>query len=244
MADRRMMDERNTGKMVAARVITVEDKEITIFESEQKGAPLVIINTFENEGEKVWEQLRHITSTPVSLAAIGKINWNDEMSPWPIDPVTKWDEPFTGGADAYIEKLTAILLPEILKQLSDKPAYTALAGYSLAGLFAIYSLYHTDRFDRIASASGSLWYPGFMDYVRAHEMKRAPERLYLSLGDREAKTRNPILQTVQEHTQAFHQLCLEQGIQTIYERNPGNHFRDSDERMAKGIAWMIDLGEK
>ncbi|MBQ8981965.1 MAG: alpha/beta hydrolase [Lachnospiraceae bacterium] len=225
-------------------IITVEDKEITLFRSEQRAAPLVILNTFENEGEKVWEQLKSITSTPVSLAAIGKINWNDEMSPWQIDPVTKWDEPFTGGADAYLEKLTTILLPEIIKLLPDKPAYIALAGYSLAGLFAIYSLYHTDQFDRIASASGSLWYPGFIDYVRIHEMKRAPEGLYLSLGDREAKTRNPVLQTVQEHTQEFHQLCLERGIQTTFELTPGNHFHDSDERMAKGIAWMIDLGEK
>ena len=28
-------------------------------------------------------------------------------------------------------------------------------------------------------------------------------------------------------------------IPTVFESNPGNHFRDVDLRMAKGIAWLL-----
>lgn len=51
--------------------------------------------------------------------------------------------------------------------------------------------------------SGSLWYPEFRDYVQSHEMKRKPEKLYISLGDKEAKTRNPYMKTVRENTEAI-----------------------------------------
>ena len=29
------------------------------------------------------------------------------------------------------------------------------------------------------------------------------------------------------------------GIETTFEMNPGNHFKDADLRLAKGIAWIL-----
>ena len=37
-----------------------------------------------------------------------------------------------------------------------------------------------------------------------------------------------------------HELLTEQKINTILECNAGNHFVDSDKRMAKGFAWLIN----
>ena len=31
----------------------------------------------------------------------------------------------------------------------------------------------------------------------------------------------------------------ERSIRSVFELNPGNHFRDPAYRMAKGIAWML-----
>ena len=31
-----------------------------------------------------------------------------------------------------------------------------------------------------------------------------------------------------------------QGVNTILEWNPGNHFVDSEKRMAKGFAWLMN----
>ena len=46
-----------------------------------------------------------------------------------------------------------------------------IAGYSLAGLFALWAAWNSGYFRRVASVSGSLWYPGFTDYIRNNEPK-------------------------------------------------------------------------
>ena len=61
-------------------------------------------------------------------------------------------------------------MPEAEALLPGAPAWRGLAGYSLAGLFALYALYQTDVFARAASMSGSFWFEGIMEYVCSHEM--------------------------------------------------------------------------
>ena len=51
------------------------------------------------------------------------------------------------------------------------------------------------------SVSGSLWFPGFREYVLFPPVHQ-PDCVYFSLGDKERKTRNSVLQTVQENTEA------------------------------------------
>ncbi len=54
-----------------------------------------------------------------------------------------------------------------------------------------------------------------------------PEHLYLSLGDKECKTRNSYLKTVREHTEAIDTFYMEKDIDTVLQFNPGNHFKDT-----------------
>ena len=61
----------------------------------------------------------------------------------------------------------------------------------------------------------------------------------MSLGTKEAKTKNPVMKTVEEKTKELHRWYKEQGIPVVYEENPGNHFQDAVNRMAKGIAWIL-----
>jgi hypothetical protein len=37
-----------------------------------------------------------------------------------------------------------------------------------------------------------------------------------------------------------HRMLCERGITCQLDWNPGNHFADSDRRMAKGMAWMLE----
>ena len=63
--------------------------------------------------------------------------------------------------------------------------------------------------------------------------------MYFSLGDKEAMAKNQILKTVQDRTEAIYKIFDEKGIDTIFELNPGNHFKDEAVRMAKGINWIL-----
>ena len=60
--------------------------------------------------------------------------------------------------------------------------------------------------------------------------------IYFSLGDREARTRNALLSTVEDKTGKVYDKYKNKGIETTFEMNPGNHFKDADLRLAKGIA--------
>lgn len=219
--------------------MTIANKEVDIYPAHESGSPLVVFNAFEDEGAAVHTELEKLTAADFSLATINITDWNADLSPWEIPQVYKNAEPFTGGADAYLETLTGEIIPAIIGKLCYEPAYIALAGYSLAGLFAVYAMYRTDRFARIASASGSMWYPGFMDFVKSHKPAALPEKLYLSLGDKESRTRNQIMATVEQNTGALYDHYKSLGVEAVFEMNPGNHFRHAAQRMAKGIVWLV-----
>ncbi len=219
---------------------TVQDRKISIYGKEQAGAPVVYLNTVQGEGSAVWEQCRRAGCPAFTLVAVSDIRWYHDMSPWQAPPIAKGGEPCTGGAESYLALLTGEILPAVEEALGGRPEYNVLAGYSLAGLFAVYAAYHTDVFERIVSASGSFWFPDFVDYVKGHEMRRVPEKMYFSLGDREAHTKNPYLSSVEERTKQLYAYYSQQGILTAFVLNQGNHFSEPDRRMADGIRWILE----
>lgn len=203
-------------------------------------APLIVLNTFGDEGVAVLKALRAGKGKDFSMLVVSDMDWNRDLSPWVAPAVFKNDEPFGGKADGFLKELVEQAVPDAVAELGEKPEYMAIAGYSLAGLFALYSLYRTDVFSRAASASGSFWFPGFLEFASSHEFLKKPQRLYLSLGDREAMTRNPVMSTVQDNTEKLAGLCRSKGIDTVFELNPGNHFMDPVLRMAKGIRSILE----
>ena len=204
-----------------------------------KSAPLILLNCYGDEGEGICRAVKELTDRPFSLAVISGLDWNRDMSPWAAEAVFKGESPFSGGADEYLNELTGKILPSILADLPTAPTATYIAGYSMAGLFALYSLYKTSVFDGAASCSGSLWYPGFREYVDANEFSHVPSKVYLSVGDKEARTRNKLMAMVEENTRAICDLYASRGIDTHFDLNAGNHFSDAELRTAKGIAWLI-----
>lgn len=218
------------------RKFTVEGKTVSVYSGREADGPIVYLNTYAGEGGQVYQALQDNGCHDVTLAVISGLDWNHDMAPWEIPPISEKDPPCTAGSDEYLRLLTEEIVPEAERKLSGKVLWRGLAGYSLAGLFAFYALYQTDFFSRIASVSGSLWFPGFLEYVLSHEMKRKPDCLYLSVGDRECRTKNPYLRTVQERTEQIAAFCSGRNMETIFQLNPGNHFQNAVQRMASGIS--------
>ena len=218
---------------------TVEQKTVSVFPSREPDRPVIYLNTFAKEGEQVYQALKASGCPDVTLVAISNLEWDHDMAPWDIPPISQDDTPCTGGADDYLKLLTQTILPQAEQDLPGTPVWRGIAGYSLAGLFAVYSIYHTDLFSRIASMSGSLWFPGIKEYIFSHEMKGRPDHLYFSLGKKESKTRNRFLKCVQQNTQEIQAFYAGKGIDTIFQLNPGNHYQHAVERTAAGIAWIL-----
>ena len=85
----------------------------------------------------------------------------------------------------------------------------------------------------------SLWSPEMKDYIFSHEPKRCPECACFFLGDKESKTRNPVLRTVKENTEAILAYYQSKGIDAVFQFNQGNHFVHSVERITAGSNWML-----
>ncbi len=174
------------------------------------------------------ERIKQLSGKDFCLVAIKVDNWNSDLSPWEA-PAVFGNESFGGKAAAALD--------EVLKLTGDPSKTYYIGGYSLAGLFAIWAAYQTDVFKGVAAASPSVWFPGFSDYMA--ERKLCANSVYLSLGDREEKTRNPVMATVGDNIRKARELLKAQGVNTVLEWNPGNHFKDPDIRMAKGFEWVI-----
>ena len=219
---------------------TINGKAVDVFLETEPGAPIIYLNTFSGEGQKVYEAAQAVGCPLFSLVTISNLDWNQDMAPWDSPAAFKNGEPFTGGADDYMRLLVEEIMPRAEKELAGPPAWRGIAGYSLAGLFALYAIYQTDVFSRVGCMSGSLWFPGFKEYIFSHEPKRRPDCIYFSLGDKEAKTRNPILKTVQENTEELQTFYQNKGIDTVFQLNPGNHFVQGIERTIAGIRWLLN----
>ena len=220
--------------------VSIDGKAVSVFLGNKPGIPVIYLNTYSDEGQQVFEAVQAVGCLPFNLATISNLDWNHDMAPWDNPAAFKKGEPFTGGADDYLRLLVEEIIPRAEKELAGPPAWRGIAGYSLAGLFALYAIYQTDVFSRVGSMSGSLWFPGFKEYIFTHEPKRLPDCIYFSLGDKESKTRNPVLKTVQENTEEIRAFYQSKGIDTEFQMNPGNHFVQGIERTAAGIQWLLN----
>ena len=201
---------------------------------------IVYLHIFDAaEGAAVYEKL----GGGCLVAAISGCSWENDFTPWPAPAIDKRQGKFSGGAPDYLKTLTEVIVPAVEKRLGVPVQKRIIAGYSLAGLFAVYAACASHVFDGVVSASGSLWYDGFTDWAREHYPQGSWDGLatvpvYLSLGDKESRSKNVRLQQNETALRAV-AAAWEPHTRLKMELNPGGHFQDAELRTAKGIAWVV-----
>ena len=173
------------------------------------------------------------------IMAAFKINdWNAELSPWQAPPVFG-KEGFGNGAGKTLEYVEKALIPQIIKKYGlDENITIIIGGYSLAALFSLWAVYNSNKFKACAAASPSVWFPKWTEYAQNNSPKA--EYIYLSLGDKEEKTKNKIMASVGECIKKQYEILKNRGMTCTFEQNEGNHFKNADIRTAKGFVWCIN----
>ena len=93
----------------------IDKKQIEIFynETENKKIPVIILNTFSGEGNKVWEECKKLNAKDFILVAISKMSWSNDMTPWECPPLYKGDSYCKGYADEYLKLIEDEIIPKV-----------------------------------------------------------------------------------------------------------------------------------
>ena len=142
------------------------------------------------------------------------------------------------GAEETFRYLTESLTPYIYNTYARMPLI--LGGYSLGGLFALWSATKTDIFDAVMAGSPSLWVDGWEEYVIANPPQT--KYLYMSLGDKEECTKKHPYCIIGDRVRRQHERNLQQFGEDCCTLvwNKGGHFADIEQRKANGFAWCIE----
>lgn len=177
-----------------------------------------------------------------SIVVINDVNWNDDLTPWPAEGVFKKAKPFGGQAAAFLDKLTREIIPEAEKHLSiEKPERTIL-GVSLSGLFAVWSAFNTDAFTNIISISGSLWYDGFVDWMKHNAPTPGIRKVSMLLGEKEKFAKEKRMSTVEECTRVITDILKEKTQATVsFELVEGTHFSPIMPRLERAFEVVYGL---
>ena len=187
--------------------------------------------------ESLFEEVKSLTDKDFSLVVFDVTDWNAQFSPWPTSAVFGKDS-FSGKGNDTLRFLEAEFLPEIKSKFHGSETF--LTGYSLAGLFSLWALYESDKFNGAVCCSSSLWFDKWDEYVSAHRIKDS-SRIYMSLGNREEKTKNKVMATVGDRTRRQAEILKDDPNveKLIFEWNEGGHFDEPLKRVAKGIAKVL-----
>lgn len=221
---------------VPGRLYTAGGRKVAILPLGRGPRPIVWVHM---PAEAAAETARLLAGENLVLAAVTDTDWERELSPWSAGRAFKGGRDFAGGGEEYLAALKSEIIPAAEKELSEVPLWRGIAGYSLAGLFALWATWGSDSFSRFASVSGSLWYDGFTAYLQETEPVALPEKAYFSLGALEKNTKNTRLAQVERCTAEAAARLAALGCETIFEKNEGGHFSGAEMRVAKGIRWLL-----
>ena len=172
------------------------------------------------------------------FAAIPLDSWNYELSPRKA-PAAWGKQGFGGKAGDTLRFLTEQVIHTLERQFPHpEDVKIILGGYSLAGLFALWASTQTDLFYGVAAASPSVWFPDWMEFEQQHPIQA--QRVYLSLGDKEERTKNAVMAAVGDNIRTLHSQLTARGVDCTLEWNSGGHFKDADLRTAKAFRWVME----
>ncbi len=165
----------------------------------------------------------------VRLVMIYPYDWNYCMTPWKYHDKNMGK---TGGGEEFLSWFISEIYDE-------KYQRQYIGGYSLGGLFALFAACEKELFDGVISVSGSLWYPGALEYFNEKSIGKRIGKIYMSLGDKESLTKNAEREKVGFNTEKLAEV-FGKTKEVFFEYNRGGHFTDINGRIAKSILTEIN----
>lgn len=217
---------------------TIDGRECFISDSIRP--QYILIQTLGNHERSIFDRTAELISEACGvsfvLAGFQVSDWDLDLTPWHDDAINRKPEVGTRTGET-LRYVTESFLPALENKYGKLPVI--LGGYSLGGLFSLWSSSQTERFTAIAAASPSLWIKDWLDFAQAHPVKAS--KVYLSLGDQEEHVKNRAIARVGDSVRSEYELLKaslgNENCTLVW--NPGGHFQDGDKRLASAFSWCI-----
>ena len=197
------------------------------------------------DGDQFKEPFNHwiIKHQPaLNFVLLNANNRTDDYTPWPLQTSETMPMDFGGKAEEHLSLITTHVIPfcESEYGFASSAEKRVMGGYSLGGLFSLYAAVNTDFFGTVLSCSSSLWYPGFLDYLKEHPFKAAHPKLYMSVGDQEGTTSTNLTAAQTCNTIALKDFYEPrfQASDFQFKLEEGNHGTNIPRRVERAVAWV------
>lgn len=207
----------------------------------------------EEEGNNIYNLVKSKCSNNkldnFIILTISNFSWNDDLSPYYQEDVfkNKYSSDFKGNGEIFLNNIVNEILPKVKEYLFLKHSVNisniGIGGYSLASLFALYSLYKVDLFSFALINSASLWFNNFINFIKENKISKNVKNIYISLGNKEHLTKKVTLSKIKDLTlEVVNYLSSldDPKIKIYYKENEGNHFKNSDLRVADSIIYIVN----
>lgn len=242
----------NTGMTGRIDSYLLEEREILIYRPASFLCPKRVIFLFsgrelkENAEDLILPIERKIKKNqclPFYIVSLPPLSWETDYTPWPALPIDGRESTFSGDAGKTLHFVKEKLFPFVYEvtDLSKEEALFFATGYSLGGLFVLWSALKETLFQRIGACSASVWYPDFFPYFMEKTSASCPfHELYLSLGKKEEFTKNTALSVIGNLVRAIHSHteALLGSKKTKLVWNEGGHFNEISRRLADSMVWL------
>lgn len=219
----------------------IEGVKLYVYRSNVKDATTI----YFLDGDQFEEPFNHWIrkhQPALNFVLINSDNRKDDYTPWPLQATEALPMDFGGKAAEHLSFLATQVIPfcESEYSFASSAEKRVIGGYSLGGLFSLYAAVKTDLFGTVLSCSSSLWYPGFLDYLKEHPFKAVHPKLYMSVGDQEGTTATNLTAD-----QTLNTLALKDWVEPRFQASDfqftleeGNHGTNIPGRAWRAVEWV------
>lgn len=192
----------------------------------------------ENDASRYMEAYERFTNPSFGMVLIQKIDWFDELTPWPAKTVYETGPDFGGHAQQHLQNICNTIIPNVEREIGT-PQLRGIMGYSLGGLFSVYSFYETDCFSLCGCLSGSMWYDDFYTWMTQRSPKAKTGSIYFSVGKQEQFTEYEKMKVTGQIMRKAEKLLYDQEYDVFFEYTDGDHFENIPDKVEKGLKWLM-----
>lgn len=139
----------------------------------------------------------------------------DEYTPWYSKALVEKGEDFGGKGKEYLSFIVEELKTYIDGKYNTKndKENTGIIGASLGGLISLYAAYiYPNIFGKIGAISPSLWYEGFIDFMKEQDLQVSDNKLYMDVGSQEGLTKETMQKFMVKRVQQGYKILLSKGF--------------------------------